>query len=98
MAGKTATVTDLPKSETVKNPRNAAYSAAEKRLRETFSEEFQDYLQQECDKRGIDYKPRLTEEQKAAKAVAEAIAKFGPGILPVVEQVEFDEPDFPDSL
>lgn len=96
MAGKaTATVTDLPKQEAVKNPRNAAYSAAEKRLRETFSEEFQDYLQQECDKRGIDYKPRLSEEQKATRAIAEAVAKFGPGILPVIAD---PEPDFPDSL
>jgi hypothetical protein len=94
--------TDAPKASG--KDRNAAYAAAEKRLREEFPEMFQDFLRDECEKRGLAYKPRLTEEQKAAKMVAEAIAKFGLTVVPeevltgdADEEVLIDFPDQPDG-
>lgn len=66
---------------------NQAYSAAERRLREMFPEQFQEFLKEEREARGLPYKPRLTEEQKARQMVLDAIEKYGWDVVP--EAIQF---------
>lgn len=52
------------------NPgRTKAYSAAIKRLREAHRDEFERYLADECAARGVEYKRRLSAEEKAEKTI-----------------------------
>ena len=56
--------------------RREAYSAAQTRLREEFKSDYNRIMAEEMRKRGIDWSPRLTEEEKAAKQVADLLAQF----------------------
>ena len=87
--------------ETVKNPRNAAYAAAAKRLRQAHTEEFKALYKEACAEFGVDYVERMSADEraardaevaktKAAEKVAELVAKYGQDIL----DVAFTEPAF----
>lgn len=54
--------------------RRQAYSAAEKRLREQYREQFDALVQEEATARGVSYQRRLTEEEKAEKALQDLLA------------------------
>jgi hypothetical protein len=60
--------------------READYSATQK-LKEAHLAEFNDLKVKEMKARGIDWKPKPTEREKAAAQVAELVAKYGPGIV-----------------
>lgn len=75
-----------------KNPRNAAYSCAERRLREAHPDEFQALLREETEKLGLEYRPKMTKEErqarllqerkaKAAAKIAALVAEFGDDVL-----------------
>lgn len=103
---KTATVpasdsTTAP-TDAPKNPRNAAYSLAERRLRDAHPDEFQALLKEETEKLGLVYKPRISaaerEQQRYLERKAKAQAKidalieeFGEDV--VSQPVEVLEPD-----
>lgn len=55
---------------------NEATRAADKRLREAHPDEWAKYKFEETKARGLDWTPRLTEEQKAEKQIADLLAKF----------------------
>jgi len=61
--------------QTVKNPRNAARNAALASLQAKYRDEFEAFYKVECEKNGVEYKVRLTAEQKAEKVAAERLAK-----------------------
>lgn len=68
------------KTETVearqpKNPRNAAYSNAERRLRDLYPEDFRRLHKEETEKLGLEYKPQMTAEERAEALRLERIAK-----------------------
>jgi hypothetical protein len=67
------------KEQSVNQKRRAAYSAAETRLRENHAEEFRTLVTEEATARGVEYVFRLTEEEKAAKQLADLLAKY-PGL------------------
>jgi transketolase len=54
---------------------NAAYTAAEKALKEAHKDEFEALLQAEYDKAGVKRVKRLTAEERAAKVAEEKAAK-----------------------
>lgn len=54
----------------------AASRAADKRLREAHLDEYNKYKSEEAKARGIEWSPRLTDEQKAEKQYADLIAKY----------------------
>lgn len=54
--------------------RREAYAAAEKRLREENRTRFDDLVQEEAKARGVEYKRRLTDEEKAEKALNDLLA------------------------
>jgi hypothetical protein len=79
-------------AEAVKNPRNAAYALAAKRLRQAHSGEFRDLYRDACDQFGIAYVERMSAaeraeadrivaEKKAAQTIADLVAQYGVGIL-----------------
>lgn len=79
----TKTETAEAKSETTL--RREAYAAAEKRLREENKDRFNALVQEEAEARGVTYQRRLTEAEKAEKAMSDLLAahpelatKFGP--------------------
>jgi hypothetical protein len=72
-----------------KNPRNAAYSSAERRLRDAHPEEFQALLQEETEKLGLEYKPRMSAQERAALILQEKKAKAAAKIAALV--AEFGE-------
>jgi len=78
-APKAATPAASP--DAAKN-RSAAYSAAEKRLREAHADEFHQYMAEECIKVGVDYVRKLTPQEKAAAQIAALVAQFGTDIIP----------------
>lgn len=101
-------MTEIDKVKTVKDTdrskkRTQAYNAAESRLRENHQDEFQKLMAEECAKRGLDYKPKLSPEQKAAQAVAALLEEF-PGLrenvrsLVAVEPVEEPEAAEPKAV
>lgn len=51
-----------------------AHSKATTRLREEYRQRLNEITKEEMTKRGIDWSPRPTEEEKAAKQVAELLA------------------------
>lgn len=54
---------------------NKLYTAATRRLRERFAEEFQDILADEYEKAGLTYKRRLSADERAEQERQKAIAK-----------------------
>lgn len=54
--------------------KSAARNAAEKRLRDAHKDEFQGYMKEEHEARGLEYKPRLSKEERA-RAEIERLAK-----------------------
>lgn len=84
-------------TKTPKSPRNAAYGKALSALKAAHEDEFQTLYKVECDAAGIEYKVRLTAEQRAEKVqaekiakakakVAELVAQFGDAVQPSFEQ------------
>ena len=67
--------------------KSAARNAAEARLREAHKAELEGYLREEYAKVGLEYSPRLTAEQKAAKEIEALVAEFGDVVLPTAEKV-----------
>jgi hypothetical protein len=59
-----------------KDPKREAYSAATTRLRDEFRQRFNELLIEEMGKRGVNWSPRPTEEQKAEQEVADLLARF----------------------
>lgn len=53
-----------------------ARSAAERRLREAHEQQFADLLAEEMGKAGVDWKPRLSDRDKAAAKIRELLAAF----------------------
>jgi hypothetical protein len=58
-----------------KDPRKTAYNAAQTRLRQQYPDDYAALLKEELESRGLEYKPRLTQEERDAKAYDEALAK-----------------------
>lgn len=54
---------------TEKDLRSAAYSAANKRLRESNPEQFKQFVGEEMKARGVDWTPRLTPAERARAEV-----------------------------
>lgn len=54
----------------------ASYTAAQRRLREAHHDEFIGYQIEECEQRGLDWKPRETPEQKASSEFDRLLAEF----------------------
>lgn len=96
-ASTPAQVADETPSTVEKNPRNAAYGAAMKALREEHQEEFEGYLAAELAARGLEYRRRLNLAERAeieaetkraaAKAKLDAILEAFPELAePVAAQ------------
>lgn len=68
-------MSDSKVNDKPKNPRNAARNAALANLQAAHRDEYEALYKAECEKAGLDYKPRLTVEQKAEKVAAERLAK-----------------------
>jgi hypothetical protein len=72
-----ATSTEAPATTEAKTEsalRREAVAAAEKRLREAHRDEFDGYVQQEATSRGVTYKRRLTDEEKAEQQLNDLLA------------------------
>lgn len=75
--------TRKPKAESVetveepsrRTPGRAASAAAHERLRQAHREEFEGYLKEERESRGLEYVRALTAEEKLEKAKADRLAK-----------------------
>jgi len=76
----------------VKDPRKAAYNEAQTLLRQSYPEDYQRFLKESLARRGLEYKPRLTAEEREAKEHEEALEKarakaaalvqeFGPAVI-----------------
>jgi hypothetical protein len=83
-----------PTTQTAEEAKNkaAAYNAALSRLREAHRAELDTFAQEEFDKRGLVWKKRLSENEKAEKALADLLSthpelrnKFG---LPDTEDAQ----------
>lgn len=70
-----APVLTAVKNDEPKNPRNKAYSNAERRLREAHPDEFQTLLKEETEAMGLTYVRRLTAEERAEVLRQERLAK-----------------------
>jgi hypothetical protein len=93
-------------SKDPKNPRNAARNAALALLQAKYRDEYEAAYKAECEKRGLEYKPRLTAEERAKAKADERLAKaqakvaalkaeFGEAIFPGFDQPEhLTEPTF----
>lgn len=68
------------------------YTKATARLREAHQPEFQAYLAEEYAEAGLEYKPRLTPEQKAEQAIAVILAEH-----PSLREKYIDVKDVPDE-
>lgn len=75
-----------------KDPRKAAYNEAQTLLRQAYPDVYQRFLKESLERRGLDYKPRLTAEERAEKEHDEALEKarakaaalveeFGPAVI-----------------
>jgi hypothetical protein len=67
-------MTDTTKTEATL--KREAYGAATTRLREQHRDDFNALLVEENANRGIDWKPKPTEEQKAAEQFAQLLAAY----------------------
>lgn len=59
-----------------------SYSAAEKRLRENHSDEFNQLRAEEAKARGLDWKPRKTDKEKAQEQVNALLTQYPDLTLP----------------
>jgi 23S rRNA G2069 N7-methylase RlmK/C1962 C5-methylase RlmI len=75
MTTRTKKPVESPAEKAPKNPRNAAYSNAERRLREAHPEEFRALHKEETEKLGLVYRPTMTAEERAEAKRQEALAK-----------------------
>lgn len=64
----------MPKTDDQK--KRDARRAAERALREAHAEEFRALLEAEHEARGVEYRPRLSEEEKAEQTVKDLLAQF----------------------
>lgn len=62
-----------------------AYTQATARLRENRRAEFDNYLAEESEKLGVEYKRRLTPEEKARRQMAELLQQY-PGLADEVSE------------
>jgi len=62
--------------QTDANKRRQAYTVATTRLREAHRDEFNKFQQEEAARLGIDWKPRPTEQEKAAATLQRIIREF----------------------
>ena len=64
------------KKETTKQPNlvSQARSAAQKRLQEAHPEEYRRYMNEEHELRGLTYRPRLNEDEKARRDIDRILA------------------------
>jgi hypothetical protein len=70
---------ELAKSWLASNPRNRNKIegwTADKRLRAAHSEEWNRYMTEEAKSQGIEWTPRLTDEEKARKQYEDLLAKY----------------------
>lgn len=74
-AAKKAAAKD-PAKEAQDSGLRKAYGLATTRLRERHRDEFQALYAEAAEELGVEYKPRLTPEQKAEATVAELLEKF----------------------
>jgi hypothetical protein len=56
--------------------RNAAYTAAARRIREAHPDEWHEYLKEETESRGLEYKPRLSGEEAAWRQIGQLMLDF----------------------
>lgn len=77
--------------EKTTNPKSEARSAAARRLRDAHAEEYNGYLGEEMAARGIEWTPRLTDEQKAAKQVSDLLTQY-PGLAATFAVTAWTEP------
>lgn len=54
----------------------AARSAAARRLREEYADRYRELMIEEHEKRGVEYQPRLTDEEKAERTVKDLLARY----------------------
>jgi hypothetical protein len=64
------------KPEAVESQRNKAYNAAARRLRERFPKEWEEFVADEYAKRGLNYRRRLSPEEKARREIDRLFAEF----------------------
>lgn len=67
-----AEVTDEDRDRIIR----AAYTAANRKVREAHHEEFIQFQIEECKARGLDWKPRETPEQKASSEFDRLLAEY----------------------
>lgn len=72
MARKTENDTE----KTEQDLKRQAYQAAESRLRKAHTDEFEQYREEECKARGVEYTRRLTAREKAERTLAALRAEF----------------------
>jgi hypothetical protein len=66
---------ELPRSERDKLM-SAAYTAAQKDLREAHQDEFNGYYQKECAARGIEWTPRKSKQDQALDQIVVLLQEF----------------------
>jgi hypothetical protein len=86
----------MPDTEDVTRLKNSARTAAETRLREAHKEELGKYMQAEYEKRGLEWKPRLTKLDAARAQVAALMNEYGLEVLPNKYRGTEDVPLFPE--
>lgn len=65
----------MPKEESTKKALREAYTAATQRLRDGHREQFNTLYREEAEKKGVEWKPRLSESEKAESQIRELLAK-----------------------
>lgn len=66
----------MPKEATIEQQRSRAYNRAVRRLREAHPQVWQSLLAEEYEIEGLQYRPRLTPQQKAKKQIEELLNEF----------------------
>jgi hypothetical protein len=74
-ASNTSTTTEAVVEKTESQKKSAAYTAALAALREGHRDEFNQHLQAEYEKAGLEFKPRLTPAEKAKQEIEALLAK-----------------------
>lgn len=71
---------EVPRKESAPADRDKlltqAYGAATARVRDNHRDEFNRFYQEEAEKRGLDWKPKLTAEQKAEQTLLDLLDEF----------------------
>lgn len=87
--------TVVEEKDAKKDPRREAYAAAASRLREVFRDDFEEFYEQECAKRGVKYTRKKTEVEKAQDQVRALVEQYGAAVLADLPETEIVEPDEP---